>query len=195
MNHPHEVGPPKALLDALPLVKDYSLAIDGGAYHGEWTTILAAHFIHVIAIEAEQSSYAVLRDNTAPYELVTCLYGALGQWNGHARLVTTPGREFASYAVSDAGGPLLMFSIDDLKLACCGLIKLDLNGGDTLALYGALGTLERYHPVVIVEEKGLGPTRAGTPIDGTDTFLTSLGYQLAFVVRPDSVYVWREYQD
>jgi hypothetical protein len=84
-----------------------------------------------------------------------------------------------------------MTTIDALHLPRCGLIKLDLNGAETLALYGADQTLRQSRPVLVVEEKGLGPARAGTPKDGTATFLQRLNYVMVASLWPDVIYVTR----
>jgi FkbM family methyltransferase len=64
-----------------------------------------------------------------------------------------------------------------------GLLKLDIEGGEFLALQGARAMLERDHPVIIYEEfEGFCKSFGYMPCD-TRAYLQELGYRL-FVIRP-----------
>src|SRR4030095_13809625 len=55
-----------------------------------------------------------------------------------------------------------MITIDSLGLDAVGLIKLDIQGSETIALRGAEETLRRCRPVVLIEEKPLGSAKGST---------------------------------
>ena len=64
-----------------------------------------------------------------------------------------------------------------------GLLKVDIEGGEFLALQGARATLARDHPVIIYEEyEGFCKSFGYVPRD-TRAYLQELGYRL-FVIRP-----------
>lgn len=57
-------------------------------------------------------------------------------------------------------GPLAqIMTIDDLKLARCNLIKVDVEGMEVDVLAGAVATIERFQPVLFVENNTVERSR------------------------------------
>jgi len=135
-------------------VKDWSVAIDGGANKGLWTEVMAKRFDLVHAFEPNPISFATLKQRTINLPNVICHEVAL--LNGvfrvtleshHKRNALTSCRAFAA-----EDGDAISMPIDALGLKTCGLIKLDLEGGEVEALEGARKTIKRCRPVLIIEE-------------------------------------------
>ena len=58
----------------------------------------------------------------------------------------------------------------------CGLIKLDLEGGDFMALLGAITTLRQDRPLVVFENSNRAPDIYGYDIEQVESFLRTVGY-------------------
>lgn len=71
---------------------------------------------------------------------------------------------------------------ENLKI---GLLKIDVEGAELLALRGARHVLERDHPTLLYEEFPRGYGEFGYTTDDVRAFLHELGYQL-FVIREDT---------
>lgn len=140
----------------LEIVDDRRLAIDAGAHIGTWSAVMCLHFQKVIAFEPNPDTFKVLVENV----------GGLGDIDMHCKAVmdragpTTcfaprPGAAAAGWQVRhDPEGTTKAIAIDDLDLDYCGLIKLDLEGAELLALRGATRTISSFRPVLIVEFAG-----------------------------------------
>jgi hypothetical protein len=57
----------------------------------------------------------------------------------------------------DEGGKYSVstIAIDDLYLTACDLIILDIEGSEPFALEGARATIDKFKPVIMVEDRGL----------------------------------------
>jgi FkbM family methyltransferase len=142
--------------------------------------VLATDFARVVAVEPAPENAALLRQNTAHLPGVDVVEAALGSAPGETRvaLVATQGVNSGQYAVGEIGRPVPMVTIDGLGLAGLGLIKLDLEGYELPALRGAVATLRRERPVVVVEDLGWERLH-GLPVGGAAAFLRGLGYRVA----------------
>jgi hypothetical protein len=80
---------------------------------------------------------------------------------------------------ASATGAVPMFAIDEFKYDRLGLVKIDTEGYEHRVLVGALETLKRHKPVLIIER----------PKEGSLNVLRLLGYRLAEVVGKDSIFV------
>ncbi len=73
------------------------------------------------------------------------------------------------------GGKVPMITIDSLKLDP-DVIWLDIEGMELHALMGGIYTIQKYHPLILCEEKGLSQPYGGSDGEIID-MLEVLGYQ------------------
>lgn len=153
-------------------------AIDGGAHVGSWAPRLAAAFPRVICIEPCPENFALLQTNTAGLRGVELRQAALGAAAGEAHLqrVPEPGANSGQWAIADAGEPVGVETVDGLGLADLSLLKMDLEGYELPALQGAIETLRRCRPVVVIEEAGWGRLH-GIPDRAATAFLIGCGFR------------------
>lgn len=181
-----------AALDvALRSVRDWSVAIDGGANCGLWTEALAQGFARVHAFEPAADMAEFCRGRFKDRSRVIVHQQAL--WNETALVSVVPhpdGPEKTRWRFVRAGGDTEAVAIDDLNLPWCGLIKLDLEGAEMLALRGAVETLKRCHPVVIVECKERLAQRFNASAEEPGAFLAKLGAREVGREDPDRIYAW-----
>ncbi len=88
------------------------------------------------------------------------------------------------------GGDIPSVTIDSLKLPYCGLIKLDIEGAEMDALLGALDTIRRCKPVIVIECSSKIAKIRGISVDMPAHYLERMGAQEFFRMRHDRVYAW-----
>lgn len=158
---------------AFEYVTDWSLCIDLGANVGIFSRHFATRFDEVWAIEPLADNIECLRLNVPGN--VKIMQVAVGQECRTATIYKTP-KSLGGAFVCDDGevevpttfqDPALfeevsMITLDSLDIPRLGLLKLDIQGSEVIALRGALNTLQRCHPVVLIEEKPLGGAAGST---------------------------------
>lgn len=180
---------------ALEYVEDWRCAVDGGAHVGTWTSRLAQTFDEVHAFEPAADTFECLQRNLAGHthhKAAVMLHKfALGQVDGLCSVVedvTRPGNTGARFIQMGRGEAPVM-TLDSLSLSAVGFVKLDLEGYEYFALLGAVQTLLKCRPVVLVEEKGFG-ARYDVPAFAASEFLQRLGARRVRQIGKDHVFVW-----
>lgn len=185
------------LAEALRYVTDWSIAVDGGAHVGTWSHNLAEHFEAVYAYEPQPETYKCLTRNMFCHRNVRCYRAAISDRSGlvdmhldakHARKGNT-GSYYAQFAAENSGAIATpCYPLDDLGLSSLGLLKLDVEGAEILALRGAVETLRRCRPVVIMEEKAGYAARFGAQDGDAARFIEKLGAREVARIKADRIY-------
>jgi FkbM family methyltransferase len=181
-------------------VKDWSLAIDGGANIGNWTAVLADRFDWVLAFDAAWEADERLGERFAETPNVQIVHAGL--WdvtssNGLHVFAPKKRETLSSRQVEfKKGGGVASVAIDDLGLRSLGLLKLDIEGSEWFALRGASKTILRHRPVLVVEIENKGRRfkhADGQRITARDVndLVLGLGYREVYHQPPDKVYVPR----
>jgi hypothetical protein len=134
---------------ALFHVKRWGVAVDGGAHVGSWSRYMASRFQTVVAFEPHPENFACLTANCVPHGVI-CVPAAIGAERGCIGL-ESGNNSGCWHAVP--GGKLPMIRLPDF--GALDFLKLDLEGFEYEALVGCYSQLERYRPVVLIEEKDL----------------------------------------
>jgi hypothetical protein len=81
--------------------------------------------------------------------------------------------------------------LDALKIGGCDLLKIDVEGGEYHVLKGAVETIQKYRPVVIMEtDKKFSSRRFGVSNIRSIEFLRNqLRYREVAHMRPDRIFV------
>ena len=163
------------LLDS-GLITNRTMAIDGGAHAGAWTVIMAEWFNSVHAFEPHPRAFEYLTENCEGLDNVTLHNNALMD---RACLVEVyaPGRTTltATQVRYASNGGTKAVAIDSFKFQECGLLKLDIEGAEFMAIQGAVETIKRCRPFILVETNNLG-RRFGYENRDTLQLIRSLGY-------------------
>lgn len=162
------------------VIPNFRVAIDGGAYVGGWSDILAFHFDEVHAFEPVEESFDVMASNLQNRSNVRMYRFALLDKQTRFRIQLPKGGRTtmtARQVVPDKNGEHLSIAIDQLNLVACDFIKLDLEGCELLALRGARQTIASHKPAILVEQNGLG-RRLGAADSDVNYFLDSLNYRM-----------------
>lgn len=81
-----------------------------------------------------------------------------------------------------------MLRIDDWQLKSCGLIALDTEGTEFRALKGAENTINRFRPVLVVEDKG-HVARFGDTSEAMNAWIAAHGYREHEKIGQDRIWV------
>lgn len=136
-------------------------AVDVGAHVGLWSYWMARDFKAVHAFEPAPVHCACWLMNLAGFPLMTQLHRvALGAAVGMVGMDTHDPSSSGNTHVSTNGTPATvdMRTLDSYTLKHVDLLKIDCDGYEYFVVLGALDTIRRCRPVIVVEQKdGFGP--------------------------------------
>ncbi len=183
--------------------------IDVGAHIG-WYSLKAANAVgpkgHVIAVEPNHETLNWLRNNIrasgagsviavapvacADSETTLTFYAASHRNTGESSLSQTnasqDGPVSASYPVR---ARRLDDIVKDAGLDRVDAIKIDVEGAEFMVLKGATETLDRYHPVVVVELVDRQLKAMGSGVDEVVAFMRAHGYPPGRMYEMNMVYL------
>lgn len=159
----------------LQLVKGRSVCVQAGGNVGVYPLALAEHFEAVLTFEPDPDNYKCLLRNTERPARIVTHRSALSDVNGVCHMQIVEADNCGAHKVME-GGTIPTMTIDSLALQACDLIWLDIEGHEAKAIEGARKTIERFSPVIVLEEKGLG-AKASLP-----------GYTVVGRVGNDTIY-------
>jgi FkbM family methyltransferase len=158
----------------LPLVKEKRVCVQAGGNVGVYPLALAKVFDRVITFEPDSDNLDCLVANVTA-ENVTTYYAALGAEVGTCGILRIDTDNCGSHKTLP-GTAVPVLTIDGLNLDQCDLIWLDIEGAEADAINGARATIEKFSPIIVLEEKGLG-AKADLP-----------GYSRLMRIGNDTVY-------
>jgi FkbM family methyltransferase len=173
---------------ALTLVKDWTLAIDGGANYGLMSYHMNSRFDQVLAFEIDDQLRTCLADNMKTFACSKVRiepYG-LGDREKSVDLVKTQ-KSFGNFVnPATESGKFAVRSIDSYELDTVGFIKLDCEGYEPLIIQGAEQTIKRSWPVILMERKVLvNKFNFGT--HATEHLLRTWGYNKVIDLGKDII--------
>lgn len=161
-------------------------AIQAGGNVGIWPIEFSKHFDKVISFEPDALNFECMVKNTENINNLHIYNAALGHESGSASLERVSYNCGAHYL--KGGQEFVIMTIDSLDLDSCDLIQLDVEGYELNALKGAKKTIDAFHPVIMVEDKGLS-NRYGTCKGDIEKWLKPLGYIAKCETARDIIFV------
>ena len=171
------------------------LVIQAGAHLGVWPAALSAYFTQVFAFEPVWENWCCAVQSIQATN-VSVFWGALGATQSPVQ-ISCPAKRYTGSArilrEDDTidGRPVACYTIDQ----CCqgfmhmvDAIFLDVEGYERQVLTGAMATLRASHPMLVLEEHGLG-LRYGDAENAIQQCVASLGYCKVARYGRDVVYV------
>jgi FkbM family methyltransferase len=158
--------------------------VQAGARVGLWPRQLAGLFGRVLAFEPDPINFECALANLAGWPQVELELAALGRRYRFAYLVPSDLSSGEHYILPAPTSPnpkgsvrVEMPTIDELELDACDAIFLDVEGYEIEALAGAVETLDRLHPTLVLEENAL-VSRYGNVKGTLERELKKYGYVL-----------------
>ncbi|MDF1625659.1 MAG: FkbM family methyltransferase [Parvibaculaceae bacterium] len=181
---------------ALREVKQRRVAVDIGAHVGLWAWPMSFDFQRVVAFEPLAAHVECFNENLVDAESVELHKCALGPEEGEAVVRTrTPdssGDSGVEPEGSEAHGETVpLRTLDSFELEDVDFIKCDCEGFEIFVMRGAVETIKRWKPVIIVEQKPETGMEERYGIGTTDAvkFLQTLGYKVARCIQGDYIMV------
>lgn len=169
--------------------KKRRVAVDIGAHVGLWSMWLAESFREVVAFEPVPEHVACFEENVAQSNVK--LYPvALGEKRGSIELELVAHNSGQAH-VGQGWLEVEMIALDDLLLDKVDLIKIDVEGYEPQVLAGAMETIERCRPLVVVEQKGHHERYGNSPTAALDA-LVNVGMTVHEVMGGDYLLRWKK---
>ena len=187
---------------ALDQVKSWRRAVDVGGYAGMWSFYLAQRFECVDAFEPVPEHRKCFRLNVTA-ENVVLHPSALGSADGSATMVLYPNCTMHAHIIATAvdhhpdaksaqgSVDVPVTTLDSFEFDDVDFLKIDAEGFELDVLKGAVETLKRCKPVIIVEQKAHNGSRYGYDDRAALPFLHAMGARVAAEKARDYVLVWR----
>lgn len=177
-------------------VRGFDLAVQAGAHIGAWGALLAERFGKVHCFEPDPNNERCARLNLDKLDNVSLHTVALGNgvavlpWsrslsNSGKMKIDVLGRGKGRSSIKDT---VSVTPLDCLGLHACDLICLDVEGYELPALQGAEHTVERFRPVILVEDLPHAKWH-GLPLDGVRNWMAGRGYREAERIDDDVIWV------
>ncbi len=179
----------RTLCLAMSRVSRWKTAIDVGGHVGFMANDMARFFEQVHSFEPQPDNFSCLEQNKA--ENVTAYNVALGAVDGRAGL-SNPSDYNSGGWIMGEGDSIDVRMLDSYNLQHVGLIKIDVQGNEIGVLKGAVETLRRWKPALMVEMPKDEVARLMDKREAPEivSFLLGLGARLNFLVKEDAVLSW-----
>ena len=181
---------------AYNFVKKFDNVIDVGGNVGLHTVRFSQKFKNVHSFEPVTSNFECLKENCKSFTNIVLHNYGLGSCNENT-VISLPASSdnCGNYSIVDFQSSsdelikeeILIKKLDDLQLEV-DLIKIDTQGFEFPVLQGAIKTIVRCKPVIILE------IEVKKQFNILSSFLTNLGYVLATSVNKDKIWIHKENQ-
>lgn len=181
----------KKFARAIPEFRQFRHAVDIGANIGLWTRVMAACFGRVTAFEPNPECHeAFWLNNEAAAPRITLLPCALGKEPATITLNTQ--LRSTGFTKVDAAGNLAVQqrTLDSFALDEVDFIKIDVEGWEHNVVKGAIETIRRCKPVMIVEQKPNNAELHGLKQFGAVNLLKKWGARQVADMAGDIIMTW-----
>lgn len=163
--------------------KQRRLIVTAGGCCGMYPRLWSDSFEIVYTFEPTPISFYCLMQN-CPDERIKKFNLALGEYEQKVWLVMDqPGNVGTNriHMEHDLAIEVDQTTVDSFNLPYCDAIQFDMEGYEPSALMGAMGTIQKFRPVICLETRNV--------MDASHVLLSSWGYQVASETRNDTVFV------
>jgi FkbM family methyltransferase len=159
-------------------ITNWTCCVQAGACQGMYPRLLAYKFSTVYSFEPDRLNHYVATLNNQS-ENVFIFNAAIGKQTGTFTGVKRGFMDNVGMHKTEGPGPVPIIALDSLCLPVLGLLALDIEGYEYEAIQGAVDTINRCSPVIVLE-------RPGAPVK---EILDKLGYREDCQSMADVVFV------
>lgn len=138
----------KTWLKSLPYIKNYRNAIDIGCRDGEYTRYLHKHFTHVYCFDYRRRK---LFNKNVDVTRITHFKCGLSDEN-EKMIVSGSGSMTSSRVPKEKWYEEQLYTLDTFDFENIDYIKIDVDGFELKVLKGSVKTLEKYQPLLVIEQ-------------------------------------------
>jgi FkbM family methyltransferase len=178
-----EIG---AVSEVFAACDNYRSIIHAGANVGAYALKFAERFSTVYAFEPDTTNFKCLALNTINTNNILLYQGVLGCFNKTVNIENSEKNNCGTGLVTTTGN-LPQFTIDSLHIDTVDCIHLDVEGYELFAIMGALNTIERCSPTIVLEWLDHG-NRFGIAQQTIMNVLAGLGYNKMKKVASDMIF-------
>lgn len=170
----------RKLRASLEVARRRGVAVDVGAHVGLWSMHLARNFAHVHAFEPVAAFRECFRANVDA-DNVTLHPVALGSIMASVSMLIDPADTGGTHVrQAPHGGDITMHALDIYELEACDYLKIDCEGYELQVIKGAVETIRKCRPVIVVEQK---PRKLGENFGIVGTPAVDLLKTMGYVVH------------
>lgn len=159
---------------ALRHCNDFRTALDIGAHVGLWARGLCDVFEDVICFEPYAPFAKIIREN-APHAEIWCC--ALGDQPGYMALEVVSENTGMTHLIKGSTGNIEVKTLDSLEFQNVDFMKIDVEGFELEVIKGAKETIDKWSPVIIVEQKEKYADPENGPRAAVKFLIHEMGYQ------------------
>lgn len=183
----------KKYLACMPHIRQFEHAVDIGANCGIWTRVMARCFPLVSAFEPSPEAIECFwlnnptREMTDDRSQVILQTVALGEASGKLRLHTKLRSSGFTRMDPEGDFEVEVRTLDSFNLPRVDFIKIDVEGWEHPVVKGAIETIRKYRPLMIVEQKPDNAERHGFKRYGAVNLLKKLGGEVVAEISGDMI--------
>lgn len=172
----------------MEFVAGRNLCVQAGGACGVWPYRFSQYFEKVFTCEPMLENYQCLIENIEGLTNITPFNYALSYTEQFGNMVwdRSEHNNYGAVYFEQGAGYTQAIKIDDLQLEACDLIQLDIEGHELQALKGAQETIERFEPVIVLEEKPLKQLK--WDYDEPRKYLHNYGYMEVGRIHKDVIF-------
>lgn len=182
----------------LSLCQNKRTVVQAGGNIGVFPYHLSFYFDKVITYEPIYKNYEALVLNTTIRDNITIFNAGLGSRISAAKIKAEQPNNSGAIQLeyTEEIGSIHTTSLDLQDIKDLDLLWLDVEGFEVEALKGALDTINKNKPIIVVENNGLIPEFPSS-LEGSIAFrewVESLGYKYINRIMRDDIFIPRELQ-
>ncbi len=138
----------------LPLLKEGDWVVDAGAFIGDHTIAYAEKVGitgNVLAFEVSVNALSCLWHNSEKYPQIKVYPMGLGDKPRKVSLLYDDLNKGATRINEFKPGPIKIVALDSLELPQLNFFKIDVEGVEGQVLDGAMATISKYRPIILLE--------------------------------------------